>query len=136
MADHGKKPLVIDIEEATLTNDMFRDTIWTGERLQLTLMSLKPGEDIGLEAHHGIDQFIRIEQGTGRCQMGPKEDELTFVKDLKDDDIILVPADMWHNITNTGDIEMKLYTLYGPADHLPGTQHPTKEDAENDPNEH
>lgn len=136
MADHGKKPYVLDIEKATLDNDMFRDTLWTGEHLQLTVMSLLPKEDIGLEVHEENDQFLRIEQGSGVCEMGPAKDSLDFKRDVKDDDVIFVPAGYWHNVTNTGDEKLKLYTLYGPADHVPGTQHPTKKDAENDPNEH
>lgn len=134
--DHGKQPYVVNIEDATAQNDNFRTTIWTGEKLQVTVMSIQPGDDIGLEIHEGIDQFIRIEEGEGLCQMGPAEDDLTFEQKVSDDDAVFVPADTWHNITNTGDKPLKLYTIYAGPDHLPGTVHKTHEDAENDPNEH
>jgi mannose-6-phosphate isomerase-like protein (cupin superfamily) len=135
-SDRGKKPVVENIEGMTVENENFRTTIWTGEKLQVTIMSIEPGDDIGLEVHEGIDQFLRIEEGTGLCQMGPTEDNLNFESEVKDDDAIFVPADIWHNVTNTGDVPLKLYTIYAGPDHLPGTVHKTHEDAENDPNEH
>lgn len=134
--DAGKKPLVTDIEKLTKDNDKFRVTVWTGEHLQLTVMSIPVGGDIGLEVHEGVDQFLRIEAGKGRCEMGLTEDNLDFVREVEDDDVILVPTGYWHNITNIGDEPLKLYTLYGPADHVAGTVHDTQEDAEADPNEH
>lgn len=134
--DHGKKPYVTDIEAATLDNKNFRTTLWTGEHLQLTLMSIPVGGDIGLEVHPDNDQFLRLEQGRGRVEMGPAEDELTFVEEVAGDWAIFVPAGTWHNVTNIGDVPIRLYAIYGPADHLPGTVHATQEDAENDPNEH
>ncbi|SEQ04655.1 Mannose-6-phosphate isomerase, cupin superfamily [Ignavigranum ruoffiae] len=134
--DHGKQPYVIDIEKATLDNDNYRTTLWTGEKLQLTVMTIQPGDDIGLEVHHGIDQFLRIEEGKGLCQMGPSKDNLDVEVEVGDDSGIFVPADMWHNVTNKSDKPLKLYTIYASPDHLPGTVHPTHEDAENDPNEH
>ena len=133
--DYGKKPHVVDIEELTEDNENYRTTIWTGEKLQVTVMSIEPGDDIGLEVHMGIDQFIRIEEGEGLCQMGPAEDNLDFEREVEDDDAVFVPADVWHNITNTGDEPLKLYTIYAGPDHLAGTVHPTHEDAKNDPNE-
>lgn len=134
--DQGRKPFVIDIEHETLENENFRTTLWTGAHLQLTVMSIPPGGDIGLEVHEENDQFLRVEQGHGRCEMGPTEGNLNFVREVADDDIILVPAGMWHNVTNTGDDDLKVYALYGPADHEPGTVHPTQADAEADPHEH
>lgn len=133
--DHGKEPFVVDIEGYTLENENFRTTIWTGENLQVTVMEIPVDGDIGLEVHEGIDQFLRIEQGKGLCQMGDAEDNLDFEKEVADDDAIFVPADTWHNVTNTGDIPLKLYTIYAGPDHVPGTIHKTQEDAENDPNE-
>lgn len=134
--DKVKKPYVVDIEDLTLQNENYRTTIWTGEKLQLTVMTIEPNDDIGLEVHHGIDQFLRIESGQGLCEMGDAEDNLYFKQKVKDDDAILVPADMWHNVTNTGDKPLKLYTIYAGPDHVPGTIHPTHQDAKNDPNEH
>jgi len=134
--DYGKQPHVTNIEETTINNDNYRTTIWTGEKLQVTVMNILPGDDIGLEVHHGIDQFIRIEQGTGLCQIGETEDNLDFEKEVNADDAVFVPANKWHNITNKGDESLKLYTIYAGPDHVPGTIHPTHDDARNDPNEH
>lgn len=135
-SDRGKKPAVENIESMTVENNNFRTTIWTGEKLQVTVMSIEPGDDIGLEVHEGIDQFLRIEEGTGLCQMGPTEANLDFEEEVTDDDAIFVPANVWHNVTNTGNVPLKLYTIYAGPDHLPGTVHQTHEDAANDPNEH
>lgn len=134
-SDQGKKPVVEDIEGMTLANENFRTTIWTGSKLQVTLMTIQPGDDIGLEIHHGIDQFLRIEAGSGICKMGEKEDKLTFEAAVKADDAIFVPADTWHNVENTGTEPLKLYTIYAGPDHVPGTVHVTHADARNDPNE-
>jgi len=133
--DHGKEPYVVNIEQETLGNEEFRRTLWTGKHLQLTVMSIEPGDDIGLEVHRENDQFLRVESGTGRCEMGPSKNRLTFTQDVADDEVIMVPAGTWHNVTNTGDKPLKVYALYGPPDHEPGTEHPTHEDAEQDPNE-
>lgn len=133
--DHGKEPYVIDIEKTTLDNENYRTTIWTGEKLQVTVMTIQPNDDIGLEIHEGIDQFLRIESGQGLCQMGPAEDDLSFEQNVQDDTAIFVPANTWHNVTNTGDEPLKLYTIYAGPDHVEGTVHPTHEDAKNDPNE-
>ena len=86
--------------------------------------------------HEGIDQFIRIEEGEGVCKMGPSKDNLHVQQKVMDDDAVFVPAAMWHNIENTGDKPLRLYTIYAGPDHLEGTVHPTHEDAKNDPNEH
>jgi len=130
MADHGPEPFVTDIEAATLRNGAFRTTLWTGTHLQLTLMCLQPEEEIGLEVHHDIDQFLRLEQGAGRVVMGPTRDDLSFKRELADDDVVLVPAGWWHNVTNTGSGPLRLYSVYGPAEHEPGTVHLTKSEAD------
>lgn len=135
-SDRGKQPVTENIEGMTLDNDYYRRTIWTGDKLQVTVMSIEPGDDIGLEIHQGIEQFLRIESGKGLCQMGPSEDDLNFEAKVGADDAIFVPADTWHNVTNIGDEPLKLYSIYAGPDHVPGTTHPTHEDAENDPNEH
>jgi mannose-6-phosphate isomerase-like protein (cupin superfamily) len=134
--DHGPKPHVVDIDELTVDNTNYRTTHWTGSHLQLTLMSIPPGGDIGLEVHPDNDQFLRLEQGRGRCQMGATRDALTFDEQVGDGWAIFVPAGMWHNVTNIGDEDMRLYALYGPPHHPHGTVHPTKADAEEDPAEH
>lgn len=134
--DYGPEPYVVDIEQDTLTNPNFRTTRWTGKNIQLTLMSIPVGGDIGLEVHETHDQFLRLEQGKGRVQMGPSKDKFTFERKVGADWAVFVPAGVWHNITNIGDEPLKLYAIYGPPDHLHGTVHATQEDAKNDPNEH
>lgn len=126
--DQGPHPFVVDIEEATLENDTYRTTLWTGSHMQLTVMSIKPGDDIGLEVHADHDQFLRVESGRGRVEMGPAEDQLDFVREVSDDWAILVPAGSWHNVTNIGEDDLKVYSLYGPPEHEHGTVHPTKAD--------
>lgn len=128
--DYGPEPFVIDIEAATLKNDNFRTTLWTGEHLQLTLMSIDVGEDIGLEIHPDLDQFIRIEQGEAIVQMGDRKDKLAFQQRVYDDYAIIIPAGKWHNVINTGKEPLKLYSIYAPPQHPPGTIDRTKEDAE------
>ncbi|MDO5726927.1 MAG: cupin domain-containing protein, partial [Bowdeniella nasicola] len=76
--DQGPEPYVVNIEDKTLENDNFRTTLWTGKHLQMTVMSIPVGGDVGLEVHPDNDQFLRVEQGKGRCQMGDAQDELTF----------------------------------------------------------
>ncbi|MGG6432410.1 cupin domain-containing protein [Anoxybacillus sp. D401a] len=127
--DYGPNPFVIQIEEATKRNNMFRTTLWTGPHLQVTLMSLRVGEDIGLEIHPGVDQFLRIEQGEGIVRMGKKKNELTFERRVGDGSAIFVPAGTWHNVMNIGNVPLKLYSIYAPPQHPAGTVHPTKADA-------
>lgn len=129
MRDHGREPFVIDIEEASVQNSHFRTALWTGSHLQVTLMSLNPGENIGLEIHPDVDQFLRIEDGQGRVQMGARRDQLSFVREVREESAIMVPAGMWHNLTNTGDSPLKLYSIYAPPEHPFGTVHRTKADA-------
>jgi mannose-6-phosphate isomerase-like protein (cupin superfamily) len=119
-----------DIETATLENSNFRKVLFTGEHTQLTVMRLAAGEDIGLEVHNNLDQFIRIESGTGRAELGPAEDQITETHDVSDDWALIIPAGTWHNVTNTGDGDLKLYSLYSPPEHPAETVHPTKADAE------
>ena len=118
-----------DIERATLENETFRTVLHTGDRLQLTVMRLAPGEDIGRERHAHTDQFLRIESGTGRVEFGRNEDAVDESHDVEDDWAIVVPAGVWHNVVNTGDGDLKLYSLYAPPEHPDGTVHRTKADA-------
>ena len=115
-----------NIEEETIANENFRKVIWTGKMSQLVLMALKPGEEIGLETHPQVDQFFRIESGKGKAVVGGLEFELSDGKALT------VPAGTEHNIVNTGDKPLKLYTLYSPANHLEGVAHRTKKEALSD----
>lgn len=128
LKDYGKRPFVINIEEATKQNNTFRTAIWTGNHLQVTLMSIGVGENIGLERHPTTDQFLRIEDGQGVVQMGDTQDDLYFERRVRDDDAIMVPAGKWHNLINTGNKPLKLYSIYAPPEHPFGTVHPTKAD--------
>ena len=93
------------------------------------LMAIPAGGDVGLEQHHDIDQFLRVEEGTARVMMGDSEDNLDFVREVSDDYAILVPAGKWHNIVNTGDKPLKIYSIYAPAEHPHGTVHKTRQEA-------
>lgn len=133
--DQGPNPYTVNIEKATVGNSNYRTTLWTGSNMQLTVMSIPPGSDIGLEAHANHDQFLRVEAGRGRVRMGPRKDAPpTFDREIGDDWAVLVPAGTWHNIVNIGDEPLKLYSLYAPAEHAHGTVHATK--AESDADDH
>lgn len=129
LKDYGKQPFVVNIEEATKQNNTFRTAIWTGDNLQVTVMNIGVGEDIGLEIHPTVDQFLRIEEGQGLVQMGDSRENLNFQTRVYDDFAIMVPAGKWHNLTNTGNTPLKLYTIYAPPEHPFGTVHQTKADA-------
>lgn len=130
LKDYGPEPFVVNIEEATKQNNAFRIALWTGCHLQLTLMSINVGEDIGLEVHPDLDQFIRIEEGQGLVKMGDKKHNLDFQRYVYDDFAFIIPAGKWHNLINTGDGPLKLYSIYAPPQHPYGTVHETKEDVE------
>lgn len=131
LKDYGPCPFVVNIENATLQNNTFRTALWTGRYLQLTLMSINVGDDIGLEIHDDHDQFIRVEQGEGLVMMGDSEHRLDFQRKVYDNCVILIPAGKWHNLINTGCEPLKLYSIYAPPEHPWGTVHETKGDAEN-----
>jgi len=113
-----------NIEKATLKNNYFRKVLYTGKHAQLVVMSLKPGEEIGLEVHKNVDQFFRFEKGEATVVIDGEEFKVSF------DDVIIVPAGSLHNITNTSTSDLKLYTIYSPPNHPGGTLHKTKKDAE------
>lgn len=129
LKDYGPKPFVVNINRATKQNNTFRTALWTGKHFQVTLMSLGIGEDIGLEIHPNVDQFLRIEQGRGIVKMGKSKDHLNFQRNVYDDSAIVVPAGTWHNVINTGNTPLKLYSIYAPPNHPFGTVHETKADA-------
>jgi mannose-6-phosphate isomerase-like protein (cupin superfamily) len=116
------KGFIDNIEKLTKENNNFRKVLYTGRYSQLVLMSLKPGEEIGEEVH-GLDQFLRIEEGRGKAIVGALE------YDIEDGTAIVVPAGTLHNVINTGNIPLKLYTIYSPPNHRDGVVHPTKDDA-------
>ena len=117
------KGFIDDIEELTEDNEDFRHVLYTGQKLQLVLMTLQPGEEIGEEVHAGTDQFFRVEKGKGEVVIDDKATK------IKSDMAIIVPAGARHNIKNTGDKPLNLYTLYAPPEHIDGTVHATKADA-------
>lgn len=130
LKDYGPDPFVVNIEKATKQNDTFRTALWTGKYLQLTLMSINVGEDIGLERHRDRDQFIRIEEGEGVVKMGNSKEKLDFERRVYDDYVIFIPAGKWHNLINTGHKPIKLYSIYAPPEHPHSTVHKTKEIAQ------
>lgn len=114
-----------NIEEETLENSNFRKVLYTAKHSQLVLMSLRPGEEIGMEVHEENDQFFRFEQGQGKCIIDRNEYELS------DGVAVVVPAGAQHNVINTSKTEdLKLYTIYSPAHHKEGIVRATKEEAE------
>jgi len=120
-----------NIEDRTKENSSFRKVLYTGTYMQLVVMSLKAGEDIGEEVHDSVDQFFRIEEGEGKVVMDGVESI------IKEDMVVIVPAGVQHNIINTSEVEdLKLYTIYSPANHPEGTEHVTREEAMEAEEEH
>ena len=113
-----------DIEDLAEKNSNFRRVLYTGKNLQLVLMTLKPGEEIGEEVHDDGDQFFRVEDGEGEVLIDGKSTP------IKDDDAFLIPAGARHNVVNTGKKTLHVYTIYGPPEHIDGTVHATKADAD------
>jgi mannose-6-phosphate isomerase-like protein (cupin superfamily) len=132
LTDIGPEPQSFDLENATLQNTNYRTVAWSGNYLQLTLMSIPVGEDIGLEAHPETDQFLRLDAGRGRVQMGPDKERLEFDREVQDGWAVLVPAGTWHNITNIGDEPMQVYAVYAPVHHASGRIHASAADAAED----
>ena len=118
------KGFVANIEDLTEENTDFRRVLYTGKNLQLVLMAIEVGGEIGEEVHDDRDQFFRVEEGEGEVVINGQ------VSKIEDDDAIIVPAGARHNIINTGDELLRLYTLYAPPEHRDGTVHATKADAE------
>ncbi|HSM95448.1 MAG TPA: cupin domain-containing protein [Rhizomicrobium sp.] len=118
------KGFVADIEELTEENSDFRRVLYTGKNLQLVLMAIAPGGEIGEEVHRDRDQFFRVEKGNGEVVIDGNRSK------IKGDDAIIVPAGARHNVVNTGDKPLQLYTLYAPPEHRDRTVHATKADAE------
>ncbi|MGX9136067.1 cupin domain-containing protein [Rummeliibacillus sp. JY-2-4R] len=126
LKDYGPNPFVVNIEQATKQNNNYRTALWTGDHLQLTLMSIGVGDDIGLEVHPHLDQFIRIEEGQGIVKMGNSKENLNFQRNVADNYAFIIPAGTWHNLINTGDRPIKLYSIYAPVQHPHGTVQQTK----------
>ena len=115
----------IDIEARTLENEKFREVLYTAKNSQLVVMTLRPGEEIGLEKHEGHDQFIRVEAGEGVAILDGERHALS------DGVAVVIPAGTEHNVINTSaSAPMRLYTIYSPPEHPPGTVHGTKAEAD------
>jgi len=124
------QPYKTNIEQETLNNKFYRKVLFTATKLQLVVMNLKVGEDIPEEVHHDIDQFIRIEEGQAFVRIEGEE------FNLKDDDVIIIPAGSKHYVKNSGDKELKLYSIYATPEHPEGTVHKTKAEAAAAEHEH
>jgi mannose-6-phosphate isomerase-like protein (cupin superfamily) len=119
VTDIGPEPQAFNVEGATLGNSAYRSVAWSGRYLQVTLMSIPVGGDIGLEVHPETDQFLRLEASAGRAQIGPTKDDLTFEQEVGPGWCVLVPAGTWHNVSNIGTEAMQVYSIYAPAHHSP-----------------
>ena len=113
-----------NIEERTVENDDFRRVLYTGKNLQLVLMTLQPGEEIGSEVHEDRDQFFRVEEGAGAVDIDG------VANAVEDGSAVIVPAGARHNVRNTGDAPLRLYTIYGPPEHKDQVVQSTKEEAD------
>lgn len=131
LKDYGPDPFVANIEEVTLNNTNYRTTLWTGKNFQVTLMAIQPGHDVGLEIHETTDQFLRIEEGVATVYLGKTKDRLDSWE-ANNDDAVIVPAGTWHNLVNSGDTPLKIYSIYSPPQHPHGTVQLTKEQADSE----
>lgn len=111
----------INIEKESIKNSYYRKVLMTTKNMQLVVMSLKPETEIGLEKHAKIDQFIRIEKGTGKAIITNSKKDVIQTISLKDGSSIIIPKGTWHNIINTGEDKLKLYSIYSPPNHPPDT---------------
>ena len=128
--DLGKKPSVINIVQETLCNPNFRTALWTGTYLQVTLMSIPAGGEIGLEMHDDLDQFIKVESGCAEVYMGDCKHNVKLARKVNPNYAIIIPAGTWHNIVNVCACPLKVYSIYAPPQHPFGTIHKTKLDAD------
>lgn len=129
--DFGPYPYAANASFEAWRNQHFRRAFWTGENLQMTLMSLLPWEEIGMEMHNDTDQIIRVEQGQAFIQMGTDRNRQDYQQYLCQGNVAFVPAGTWHNVTNTGTDVLKLSSIYAPPKHPRGTLQHTREEAEN-----
>ncbi len=132
--DYVAEPFIFNINHATNMNENFRTVLWTGCHMQLTLMSIPVCDDIGVEMHPDVDQFIRIESGCAKVYIGDCPHSLCESGCVDSGSAIIIPAGTWHNIVNVGKRPLKLYSLYAPPQHPYGTVHRTKADAEHGEN--
>ena len=130
LRDYGAEATVLNVGCLAKENNNFRTALWTGKHLQVTLMCIPVGGEIGKEMHSNLDQFLRIESGAARVMMGKCDCNMNYQQNVNENFAIVVPAGTWHNIVNTGNTPLKLYSIYAPTQHPYGTIHRTKEDAD------
>lgn len=130
--DCGKEPTALNIEKITEENKTFRTALWTGNKLQVTVMCIPVGGDIGLEIHPHTEQFIRIESGCALAVMGKCKDAPDIRCKISSGYAVFIPSGTWHNIINTGNVPLKLYSIYAPVQHPFGTVQETKDTAEHE----
>ena len=128
--DYGNDPYIANITAASCENPYYRRILWTGDYLQVALMSIPVGDEVGLERHDENDQFIRIESGCAQVLMGKSAENLNIQKRINNNFSVMVPAGTWHNIKNIGSTTLKIYTVYAPPHHDKGTVHETRKVAE------
>ncbi len=133
--DYGPEALIININKLAKENKNYRSTLWTGKHMQITLMSIPIGGDIGIEMHKNVDQFIRVEEGFALITLGKSKSNLNCTLKVNNNYAAIIPANTWHNIINTGSRPLKLYSIYAPPNHNFGTMHKTKKIAEEEESE-
>lgn len=126
----GAQGELINISRITCANPYYRQEIWTAEHMQLTVMSIPAGGEVGLELHSDVDQFLRIERGIASVYMGDTKQTVRFVGYANSDYAVAVPAGTWHNLINEQNTPLKLYSIYAPPHHPIGTVHKTKFDSD------
>ena len=128
--DLGPKPGIINIQQETLQNQNFRTALWTGESLQVTVMSIPVGGEIGMEIHDNLDQFLRVEGGCANVYMGKTKPTVKRVGTINAEYAVVIPAGTWHNVVNACSCPLKVYSIYAPPKHPFGTVHQTKLDSD------
>ena len=128
--DFGAEPQVFPIRGMVCRNENFRKAIWTGARLQVTVMRIPVGGEIGLEFHENVEQLLQIESGVARVYMGKTKQCVKYFGQADCNSLIVIPQKTWHNIVNVGYAPLKLYSVYAPPNHPFGTIHATKEDSD------
>ena len=126
----GDKPTLCNVRFTARANTYYRKEIWTGEYLQLTVMSIPVGGEVGLEIHNENDQFIGVGYGVASVYFGATKQGVKFVGNVNPNYAVIVPAGTWHNIVNEGNVPLKLYSVYAPPHHPKGTVHKTKFDSD------
>lgn len=130
--DCGPEPMIANLDSLVKQNSNYRTALWTGENLQVTMMCIPVGGEIGVEIHENLDQFIGIVEGCALVRMGKRKNALTCQRKVNNEFSVLIPSDTWHNIINIGCTPLKLYSIYAPPQHPFGTVQKTKEEAQRD----